>query len=176
LAGEKMSSREVKIKIGPNETMRFPAICVHCARPARERMVLEKKDGRTIRQVDVPLCDNCVALLRRKSAAEERLQKLSRLFSVVAGLVTVVGAFLLMSGFVLWLRLPIALFLGVGIAALVTSLFRPAIDRAALPEKQAVLKSAQLQTFSWRTATFLFSNKDFVERFVALNESLFVET
>ena len=94
----------------------------------------------------------------------------------MAGLVTAVAAFLMMSGFVFWLRLPLALLLGVGVAALVTSLFRPAIDRAALPEKQAIQKAAQLQTFSWRTATFLFSNEDFVERFEALNESLLVET
>jgi ABC-type multidrug transport system fused ATPase/permease subunit len=176
LASEKMSNREVKIKIGPNETMRFPAICVHCAHPAQESMALKKKDGRIIRQVDVPLCDKCVSQLRRRSAGEERLQKLSRLFSVVAGLVTVVGAFMVMSGFVFWLRLPLALLLGVAAAALVTSLFRPAINRAALPQKQAVQNSAQLEAFSWRTATFLFSNEDFVERFEALNESLLVET
>lgn len=171
-----MSNREVKIKIGPNETMRFPAICVHCARPAQESMPLERKDGRTIRQVDVPLCDKCASQLRRQSAGEERLQKSSRLFSAGAGLVTVVGAFLLMSGFVFWLRLPLALLLGVGIVGLVTSLFPRAVARAALPEKQAIQKSAQLETFSWRTATFLFSNEDFVERFEALNESLLVET
>ena len=139
-------------------------------------MALEKKDGRTVRQVDVPVCDQCVVLLRRQSAAEERLQKLSRLFSAVAGLLVGAGALLVMSGFVLWLRLPIAMLLGVAVAALVTSLFRPAIDRAALPEKQAVQKSAQLETFSWRTATFRFSNEEFVERFQALNELLLVET
>ena len=174
MAGEKMSNREVTIKIGPNETMRFPGICVHCARPAQENMALQKKDGRTIRQVDVPLCEKCASQLRRQSAAEERLQKLSRLFSAAAGLLVVGGVFLLLSGFAFWLRLPLALLMGIGIAALVTVLFRPAIKRAALPEKQAILKSAQLETFSWRTATFLFSNENFIERFEALNESLLV--
>ena len=171
-----MGNQTIKIKIDPNETMRCPGVCVHCTCPATESMVLEKKEGRTIRQVDVPLCDKCAPQLRRQSAAEERLQKLSRLLSIVAGVATALTVFLLMAGFAIWLRLPGALLLGLVAAVFVTWLFRPVIAKAALPEKKEILEAAQLEAFSWRTATFVFSNEEFVERFAELNESLLVET
>ncbi|NCF66672.1 MAG: hypothetical protein GWP61_11905, partial [Chloroflexi bacterium] len=121
---------------------------------------MEKKEGRTIRQVDVPLCDKCAPQLRRQSAAEERLQKLSRLLSIVAGVATALTVFLLMAGFAIWLRLPGALLLGLVAAVFVTWLFRPVIAKAALPEKKEILEAAQLEAFSWRTATFVFSNEE----------------
>lgn len=164
------------IKIAPDETMRFPALCTNCARPATESMNLAKRTGRTCRQVDVPLCEQCAEQLNKRSAAEERMQKLSRLLTIVAGVIVLFAALLLFSGTVLWLRLLLALLLGAAAAAVVTWLFRVAIDRAALPEKKAVLESAQLQAFSWRTATFEFSNDTFVERFMELNEPLLLET
>jgi hypothetical protein len=123
-----MGNQTIKIKIDPNETMRFPGVCVHCTCPATESMVLEKKEGRTIRQVDVPLCDKCAPQLRRQSAAEERLQKLSRLLSIVAGVATALTVFLLMAGFAIWLRLPGALLLGLVAAVFVTWLFRPLLS------------------------------------------------
>ena len=104
------------------------------------------------------------------------MQKLSRLLAVIAGVFVLIGALLLLSGTVLWLRFLLALILGVAAAAVVTWLFRTAIRNAALPEKKAVLESAQLQAFSWRTATFKFSNDTFVERFMELNEPLLLET
>jgi protein-arginine kinase activator protein McsA len=171
-----MMSRQLIIKIAPDETIRFPGVCTNCARPATESMKLAKRTGRTTRQVDVPLCEQCAAQLNKRSAAEERMQKLSRLLTISAGVLVFFAALLLLSGTVLWLRLPFALLLAATAAAAVTWLFRTAIGNAALPEKKAVLESAQLQAFSWRTATFKFSNDTFVERFMELNESLLLET
>jgi len=171
-----MNSRQVKIKVRPHEIMRFPGICVHCAHPASEKLQLQKRSGRTIRQIDVPLCEKCAKQLGRESGEEERLQKLSRLLTAIAVVVTLLIVLLAMSGTVLWLRAILALLLGAGVAGIVTWLFRSAISKAALPEKKAILQSAQLETFSWRTTTFLFFNETFVERFEELNKSLLVET
>lgn len=169
-------SRQLIIKIAPDETVRFPNVCTNCARPATESMKLVKRAGRTTRQLDVPLCEQCAAQLNKRSAAEERMEKLSRLLTIITGVLVMFAALLLLSGTVLWLRLPLALLLAAAAAAIVTWLFRTAIGSAALPEKKAVLESAQLQAFSWRTATFQFSNDTFVERFMELNESLLLET
>ena len=103
------------------------------------------------------------------------MQKLSRLFAAIAGVVLLSGGLLLLSGTVLWLRLLLALLLAAAAAAVGIRLFRPAIGRAALPEKKAVLESAKLQAFSWRTATFHFSNDTFIERFMELNEPILLD-
>jgi hypothetical protein len=171
-----MMSRQLIIKIAPDETIRFPGVCTNCARPATESMELTKRTGRTSRQVDVPLCEQCADQLNKRSAAEERMQKLSRLLTISAGVLVMFAVLLLLSGTVLWLRLLLALLLGAAAAGVVTWIFRTAIDNAALPAKKAVLESAQLQAFSWRTATFKFSNDTFVERFIELNEPLLLET
>ena len=104
------------------------------------------------------------------------MQKLSRLLAIIAAVLLLFGTLLLLSGTVLWLRLLLALLLAAAAAAVVTWLFRTPIGRAAPLEKKAVLQSAQLQAFSWRTATFQFSNDTFVERFMELNEPILLET
>lgn len=169
-------NRQLIIKISPNETMHFPAICTNCARPATENMELVKRSGRSSRQVNVPLCQQCAVQLNKRSAAEERMQKMSRLIVLTSGVLVSFTVFFLLSGSALWLRLFLALLLGIASAAVVNWLFRTTISKAALPEKRAVLESAQLQSFSWRTATFEFSNDTFADRFVELNESLLLET
>jgi len=163
-------SRQLIVKIGPNETIRFPALCTNCAQLATEKMELYKRNGRIRRQIDVPLCSQCAAQLSKSSAAEERMHKVSRLLAITAGTVLLLAGLLLLSGVAIWLRLLLALLLGLAATAFVTGLFRTRISNAALPEKKAVLDSAQLQAFSWRTATFEFSNDAFIERFMELNE------
>jgi len=171
-----MMSRQLIIKIAPAETVRFPGVCTNCVRPATESMKLVKRTGRTTRQIDAPLCEQCAAQLIKRSAAEERMQKLSRLLAVVAAVLLLFGVLLLLSGTDLLLRLLLALLLAAAAAAVVTRLFRTAIGSAALPEKKAVLESAQLQAFSWRTATFQFSNDTFIERFMELNEPILLDS
>ena len=104
------------------------------------------------------------------------MQELSRLLAIAAGVLLFFGVLLLLSGTVLWLRLLLAVLLATAAAAVVTRLFRNVIDNAALPDKKAVLESAQLQAFSWRTTTFQFSNDTFVEHFMELNEPILLET
>jgi hypothetical protein len=167
-------SRQIKIKVRPNETVRFPGSCVNCSRPAGKSMELRQRDGRTVRQIEVPLCSRCAGDLKRESGEEERLRKLSRLAMIVTGVLFALLLFFLFPA-ALGLRLILALIGGVSAAALVWWLFQDIIKKAALPEKKAIWESARIDAFSWRTATFVFSNESFVERFVELNEPLLVE-
>ena len=73
------------------------------------------------------------------------------------------------------LRLLIALLIGGGVTFGVFVFFRRAIGNAALPEKKAILQSAQIETFSWRATTFSFTNDAFTERFIDLNEPFLME-
>lgn len=170
-------SRQIKIKVRPNDTVRFPGLCVNCGLPAGKSMELQQRDGRIVRQIAVPLCEQCAAYLERESGEEERLRKLSKLAMIVTGVLAAMLLFLLMPAALgLGLQLILALIGGVLVAALVRWIFQDFIKRAALPEKKAIWESARINSFSWRTATFEFSNESFVERFVELNEPLLVES
>lgn len=167
---------QLKIKVRPQQTVQLPGICVNCARPAAEKMPLRKRLGRITRTIDVPLCRDCYRELHRQSGDEERLKKVGRL---VAGLVLVLAAglvLLLSPGEVaLLLRLLVALALGLVLGQLTLLLFQRAQQKAALPEKQAIRRSAQIVTFSWRATTFDFVNRTFAERFETMNESLLMD-
>ncbi|MCZ7674469.1 MAG: hypothetical protein M5U34_48760 [Chloroflexi bacterium] len=63
----------IKIKVRARETMQFPGICVACAKPGASPLSLKKRRGRLTRIVDVPLCTDCAAEVRRQSGEEERL-------------------------------------------------------------------------------------------------------
>lgn len=167
---------QLKIKVRPQQTVRFPGICVNCAQPAAEKLPLRKRLGRITRTIDVPLCRDCHRELNRQSGDEERLGQIGRL---VAGVVLVLAAVLVLllspAEISLLLRLLVALALGVVLGQLTLLLFQRARQNAALPEKQAIRRSAQIVTFSWRATTFDFVNQTFAERFEAMNESLLMD-
>jgi len=170
-------SRQIKIKVRPNETLRFPDLCVNCSSPAVDRLAISQRSGRTVRQVDVPLCDQCASQLRRESGEEERMRKLSWLVAAISAVfVALIALLLLPASIAFWLRLLFSLIGAVIVVVIVRRLFQGIIYRAALPEKSAVRESAKLESFSWRTATFVFTNESFVDRFIDLNEPLLIET
>lgn len=169
-------SQSVKVKIRPGRSLAFPNICVHCSRPASERMSLKKRRGRLTRLIDVPLCDQCAAELRRKSGEEERLGRLGRFVAVlVAIVILLLGFVLLPGGTPLVLRLLIAVLLSVLAGLLVLAYFQQRSLASANPEKLAILASASLTHFSWRATTFHFENDDFARRFTSMNESRLME-
>ena len=53
------------LRVRPGETVRFPAECVACGQPARERLSLHKRRGQVTRRVDAPLCADCARQLAR---------------------------------------------------------------------------------------------------------------
>lgn len=169
-------SQTVKIKVRANQSVQFPALCVHCAHPSKASLGLKKRIGRITRQIDVPLCDDCRGQLRRLSGEEERVQKLGRLMAGLLFVLTLAIALLTTpAGLSLTLRLLISFSLALFLAEIALVWSGKVRRQAALPVKQAIYESASIQTFSWRATTFLFENEIFCESFKALNESLLME-
>ena len=169
-------NHQVKIKVRPNQPVYFPPLCVHCAQPAAARMGLRRRIGRLTRMVDVPLCQDCHVELRRRSADEERLQKIGWLVSGVLFLLAVAFALVFTPvEFGFGLRLLLAALAALGLAGFVYWLFWRASTRAELPSKQAIRQSAGIANFSWRATTFEFDNQTFAEQFRAMNEARLME-
>lgn len=164
-------SQSVKVKVRPGGTVQFPGICVHCSRPAGERLLLKKRRGRLTRLIDVPLCDQCAAELGRQSGEEERIGRLGQFVTIVVGLLALILGYVLSpSGFPVVIRLAIASVLAVIAGRVVFAFFRRKSLAAAHPEKLAILDSAQMTHFSWRATTFRFDNEEFARQFTQLNE------
>ena len=169
-------TRRVKIKVRPQQTISFPGICVQCSQPAPETMTLRQRYGRITRIIDVPLCSRCAGELNRRSAEEERLQKISWLLSGVLFLLGLAITLLLTPAALSFgLRLLIALLVGGGLVTAVLWSFRKPIANAALPEKQAIRQSVIIDDFSWRATTFAFENDLFADRFSELNTARLME-
>lgn len=171
-----MMTRRVKIRVQPNESVRFPGVCVHCANPATERFVVGKRQGLTRREIEVPLCEACATAVGRQSGDEERLTKARHLLMGVVGVAFLLLLLLLLpANWALWLRLAIGVGVGLAAAVVVRQLVQPAIDKAATPQKQGVRQSIRMDRFSWRATTFTFANEAFSERFEELNSTLLME-
>ena len=169
-------TRRIKIKVRPQQTIPFPGICAHCSQPAPETMTLRQRYGRITRIIDIPLCSRCAGELNRRSAEEERLQKISWLVSGVLFLLGLAVTLLLTPAALSFgLRLLIALLVGGGLATGVLWGFRKPLANAALPEKQAIRQSVAIEGFSWRATTFAFENNLFADRFTELNETRLME-
>lgn len=167
---------QVKIKVRPQEIVEFPGICVHCGQPAPYAMTIRKRLSRVTRLIDVPVCADCAAQLRRRSMEEERLTQIKYLVSGAAFLVTLFAVFIILPpGLATAVRLLAGVMVGGVVTAVIFAIFRRQIQQAYLPEKKAVLQSARIENFSWRATTFVFENEEFAQRFVAMNESLLME-
>ncbi|MBE7534067.1 MAG: hypothetical protein HND44_24225 [Chloroflexi bacterium] len=167
---------QVKIKVRPKQSVQFPGICVHCGRPAPQAMTIRKRLGRVTRLIDVPVCPDCTAQLRRHSMEEERLNQLKYLVGGAAFLVTLFAVFIVLPpGLATAVRLLAGVAMGGVVTAVIFAIFRRQIRQVYLPEKKAILQSARIENFSWRATTFAFENEEFAQRFVALNESHLME-
>ena len=160
------------LRVRPGETVRFPAQCVACGRPARERLSLQKRRGQVTRRVDAPLCTDCARQLARRSGQEERLLRLSwsaaALTAVVLALLVVVA----LPGVGWWLRLPLAVGLGLAGGAFIRWALARRAAAAELPERRAVRQAAQIVDFSWRDMTLAFTNDEMADQVRELNQNL----
>jgi hypothetical protein len=164
-------SHTIKVKAQPGHALRFPEICVHCSRPASERMSIKKRRGGNTRLIDVPICSNCARELKLKSGEEERWQRLGLIATAGIGFIIFIAGILLLTGLLpLWLRLIIALLVASLAAAGVWELFKHKSLAEARPQKKAILQSARMVYFSWRATTFEFENETFASCFKKLNE------
>jgi len=166
----------IKVKVRPNQTVRFPGICVHCTQPATESIQIKKRIGRATRLIKMPLCVSCAHTLKRRSADEDRWFKIGLLGSGVVGLlVLAIGLLFTPVSWGMGLRLLLAMGVSVLVGTAVYLLTHIQQKRVMLPEKQAILDAAHIETFSWRATTFEFRNQAFLERFKTINESSLME-
>ncbi len=164
-------SQIVKVKIRPEGSLKFAAICSNCGQPTDDRMAIARRKGTVTRIIDIPICDTCLADASRRSWAEERLSLVGRLASalVFAGFF-VGGYFLLPEALQLWLRLLTAGILAMLVGIGTLGIFKQRSAEMARPEKKAVLSAVQIEDFSWRATTFRFRRKDAAEKFAQLNQ------
>lgn len=169
-------SQRVKIRVKPGEVIRFPASCVNCGREADLGWTVTKRDASLQRSIKLPLCDNCQHELKRKSAAEERLEKIGLIVAVALGLLFFVLTLLLIPNSIsAWLRLPLAVILAIVMAMAALGFFLRRSKQAARPEKLNIKNSARICEFSWRATTFEFRDELFAEIVCRLNEPQLME-
>lgn len=162
----------ITLRVRPGETVRFPALCVACGRPARERLSLHKRRGQVTRRVDVPLCADCARQLSRRSGQEERWLRLSW---PAAGMTAAALALLVLWGLPdgsWWLRLPIAVGLGLAGGTFIRWALARRAAAAELPERRAVRQAAQIVDFTWRDMTLAFTRAEMAGRVRELNQGV----
>jgi hypothetical protein len=169
-------SHLVKIKVKPGETILFPASCVNCGREAELGLTLYKRDAGLQRSIKVPLCNDCQQELRRKSAAEERLERIGFVVAAAFGLLFFVLVLLLLpANLSTWLKIIAAVILAAFIAMAVLGLFLRKSKQSARPEKLNIKNAARISEFSWRAMTFEFRDEQYAESVCRLNEPQIME-
>lgn len=163
------------LRVRPGETVRFPAQCVACGQPAQERLSLKKRRGQVTRRVDVPLCADCARQLARRSGQEERLLRLSWPAAAATAMVLALLVVLALPDGSWWLRLPIAVGLGLAGGAFIRWALARRAAAAELPERRAVRQAAQIVDFTWRDMTLAFTSDEMAGRVRELNQELVVD-
>lgn len=162
-------SHPIKLAIQPGQTVRFPGRCVHCGRPATERLDISLRKQQLTRSVEVPLCAACKRETQRRSGREEQLVRLGWIAAPLAAVLVLLGVWLLSASLPTGLRVLLGLALAAATAAATLGLFRRMARTAELPEKRAVMTSARIDDFSWRTMTFDFTDEPFAHIVSELN-------
>jgi hypothetical protein len=133
-------------------------------------MRLTKQSGQLKRLIDVPVCVTCFEDLGRRSGEEERLERLGRVASAGAALVTLGIVLIIVPGGFSLIHLAVSVLAALIVFAGVHEVFRRQREKAVLPSKRAILDSARISAFSWRATSFEFRNITFAERFAELNK------
>ena len=176
MASIKNMSQSVRVKIRPENSLKFPRICVHCGQPAVERMRISKRKRSVTRLIEVPVCNDCYQEINRRSWAEERWQRIGLLVTgTVAVAVLALSFFLLPSELPVWLRLLAGIILAGLVALGLRGIIKQRSAEMARPEKKAILEAVRMVNFSWRATTFQFRRADFSEEFTKLNEQQLME-
>ncbi len=138
--------------------------------------MIRKRIGRTTRTIELPLCVKCLRELQRESAEEERMRSFGRLGSIAGGLLMLIFlSIILPKGLTIPWRIFFATAFSLAVGAVITFYFERRRSQGARPEKKAILSSAAMSKFSWRAATFEFSNESFAKDFEELNRPNLME-
>jgi hypothetical protein len=170
-------SRAVQIR-GDRATFPLNA-CVHCLRPEAREVEIVKVKGYVVRKVQVPFCDDCIALRQHKSSRQVRFERTAIVNSILLALTA--GAWVYTSiasdpvfrsgrGWV-W-----GLLLGVLIALIVFGVMylivRPWARYFRSRETKAALKAVVIKGFDWESTTLEFVDEEYAERFAQVNQIL----
>ncbi|HSH03097.1 MAG TPA: hypothetical protein VLL52_11310 [Anaerolineae bacterium] len=161
----------VKIKVQPKQTIEMPNLCVSCAQKGVTTMRIRKRQGMVIRSLDVPLCHECAQVVASYAPSELFWHRAH--WPLV--LVVLVGGIWFLDrslGWPLvgWIYWPLLFGGGVAMARLASNLMRWAQQWSRSSAKRAIEEAAQIETFSWRATTFVWTNGLFAKRFKAMNE------
>lgn len=169
-------SQLVKLKVKPGEAIRFPASCINCGHEADLGLTLYKRDAGLQRSIKVPLCIDCQQELRRKSAEEERFERIGFVVAAAFGLLFFVLVLLLLpTSLSAWLKIMSAVIVAVIIAMAILGLFLRKSKKSARPEKLQIKSAARISEFSWRATTFEFRDENYAESVCRLNEQQLME-
>lgn len=167
-----MMEQQITLRVRPGETVCFPALCVACGQPARERLTLHKRRGQLTRRLDAPVCAECARRLARRSGDEERVLRLSWPAAGLAALLLMALVAVIVPLESWWLRLASGLALGLAGGALVRRVLARRAEAAELPERRAVREAARIADFTWRDMTLVFTNERVAERVREMNLTL----
>ncbi len=155
------------------EKPQFPAnACVHClSSSTRAVEIVKVKDDGSLRRVNVPFCDQCIALRAAKTPRQTQFERLALGSSIALALAVGLGVYVHTAGISRWAW---GLLLGLLVAMIVFGLmymlgqgwsrgFRSA-------ETKAVLRAVSIREFDWNTTLLEFQNEEYAERFAQLNQ------
>jgi len=168
-------SRTVQIR---GDSAVFPGdACVHCLRPSVDTVVLTSVRRRTVRRVNVPMCDECIALRQSKSPAQLQFERIATVVSFLlawaAGIwtYTSVLSWDAVAHSVAW---PWAALLGVLAVEIAFGalylIVRPWSRHFRSPEIRSVLACVAIRDFDWETTALLFADDEYADRFAQANQ------
>lgn len=156
----------------------FPGdACVHCLRPATDKVELVRVKGSTVRKVSVPFCDECIATRQHRSWSEVQFGRIATLLSFLLAWLASVWAYATVLpgntadalGVWVWGFLLAILVIEIvfGVLYLVV---RPWSRRFRSLETKAVLAAVTIRDFDWETTTPDFASEEYAERFALVNQ------
>ena len=166
----------ITLAVRPNQKIKFPAICAHCAAPTQQTFPISQQAQLRLRSIAVPLCEQYRRIMRRCSFKESQRLRLGLVFGGGVGVIAL-AIILLISPVTLTFmaRFLLGIIGGAILGTAVWLMFYNNSRNEILPEKQNILQSARIGEFNHQSTTFLFENQTFADRFRQLNQSLQVE-
>lgn len=163
-------SRLVQIQ---GEKPQFPAnACVHCLSSSTQTVEIVKvKDDGSLRRVDVPFCDQCVALRQNKTPRQIQFERLAVGSSIALALAVGLWVYAHTSDIGQWawgaLLGLLAALIVFGIMYMLIQLWARGFRSA---ETKAALRAVSIREFDWNTTLLEFQNEEYAERFARLNQ------
>lgn len=156
----------------------FPGnACVHCLRPATQEVTLTKAKGKSVRRVNVPFCEACLALRQARTPLQVQFKRTATAVSFLLAWGAGVWVYASVLSWAvearqerLWALLLGLLALWMVFAALYLAI-RPWSDAYRSPETKAALSAVTIKDFDWETTTLAFADETYAERFERVNRA-----